>query len=88
MYDSNIIGDNLTRLELTVYTENPTAWEQYLKKAIEDANIGPEDYVLENSQKVPYFVRLTFPKTSSTKGLKGLYISETVVKAEPGIGLN
>jgi hypothetical protein len=33
---------------------------------------------------------LTFPKENSDtkKGLKGLYISETVVKAEPGIGLN
>jgi hypothetical protein len=32
---------------------------------------------------------LTFPKENTiTKGLKGLYISETVVKAEPGIGLN
>jgi hypothetical protein len=88
MYDSNIVGDNLTRLELTVYTENPTAWEQYLKKATMDVNIAEDCDIIENPPNEPSFVRLTFPKASSTKGLKGLYISETVVKAEPGIGLN
>ena len=42
LYDSNIVGDNLTRLELTVYTKHPTAWEQYFKKATKDANINPK----------------------------------------------
>lgn len=88
MYDSNIDGDNLTRLELTVYTEHPTAWEQYFKKAAMDVNIAEDCDILENPPNEPSFVRLTFPKTTSTKVLKGLYISETVIKAEPGIGLN
>jgi hypothetical protein len=94
-YDSNKVGKNLKKLELTVYTKNPDAWEQYFKKATKDANIDPGkdcdivpgEQKLHTDEKIP-FVRLTFPKETSKKGLKGLYIGETVVKAEPGIGLH
>lgn len=97
-YDSNKkVGENLAKLELTVYTKNPDAWEQYFKKVTMDANIDPTidcyiepwDPKLHPDAEIP-FVSLTFPKenTDNKKGLKGLYISETVVKAEPGIGLN
>jgi hypothetical protein len=99
LYDSNTAGENLTRLELTIYTKYPEAWKQYFLKAIKDANINPSNdckieqgeqdlHTTKGDDKMP-FVRLTFPKEkTSTKGLKGLYVSETVVKAEPGIGLN
>ncbi|MGI5990758.1 MAG: hypothetical protein ACOX79_00745 [Methanosarcina sp.] len=98
LYDSNIVGNNLTRLELTVYTKHPEAWEQYFKKIAKDANIvpgtdcdivpGEQNFYTAEGEKTP-FVRLTFPKEKiGTKGLKGLYVSETVVKAELGIGLN
>lgn len=99
LYDSSTTGENLTRLELTIYTKYPEAWKQYFLKAIKDANINPSNdckieqgeqdlHTSSGEEKMP-FVRLTFPKEkTSTKGLKGLYISETVVKAEPGIGLN
>jgi hypothetical protein len=87
LYEINeTVGENLMKLELTVWTEHPTAWEQYFKKITKDANIDSLDYDLECPPEVP-FVRLTFPQTN-TKGLKGLYVSETVIKAEPGIGLN
>ena len=33
-------------------------------------------------------VRLIFPSETNTKVVDRLYISETVIKAEPGIGLN
>lgn len=96
LYEINeAVGENLTRLELTVWTEHPAAWEQYFKKITKDANIDPiiDCYIepwnpkLHPDAKIP-FVSLTFPKEkTSTKGLKGLYVSETVIKAEPGIGL-
>lgn len=96
-YDSSKkVGENLERLEITVYTKNPDAWELYFKKLTKDANIDPTidcDIIpwepeLYPDEEIP-FVRLTFPgKNTVTKGLKGLYISETIVKAEPGIGLN
>jgi hypothetical protein len=87
LYEINeTAGEKLTKLELTVCTEHPTAWVQYFKKITKDANIDSLDYDLECPPEVP-FVRLTFPQTN-TKGLKGLYVSETVIKAEPGIGLN
>lgn len=54
-----------------------------------DCYIEPWNPKLHPDAEIP-FVSLTFPKENSDtkKGLKGLYISETVVKAEPGIGLN
>ncbi len=96
LYDSNDDGKNLERLELKVYTEHPKAWEQYLKKAVKDANIDlstdcdilPGEEGLHTAEDKMHFIRLTFPKEGSTKVLKGLYVSETFVKAEPGIGLN
>lgn len=99
LYDSNTAGENLTKVELTIYTKYPEAWKQYFLKAVKDANINPSTdcdikqgeqdlHTAKGDEKMP-FVRLTFPKEkTSTKGLKGLYISETIVKAEPGIGLN
>lgn len=96
-YDSSKrVGENLAKLEITVYTKNPEAWEQYFRKVTKDANINPDDDCdivpwdpeLYPDEEIP-FVRLTFPgKNTVEKGLKGVYISETVVKAEPGIGLN
>lgn len=89
------VGENLTKMELTVYTEYPEVWEQYFKKIAKDANIVPGtdchivpwDPKLHPDAKIP-FVSFTFPKEEKgTKSLKGLYISETVVKAELGIGL-
>jgi hypothetical protein len=87
LYEINkTAGEKLKKLELTVWTEHPAAWEQYFKKITKDANIDSLDYDLKCPPEVP-FVRLTFPQTN-TNGLKGLYVSETVIKAEPGIGLN
>ncbi|KKG11444.1 hypothetical protein [Methanosarcina sp. 2.H.A.1B.4] len=97
LYDSD--RDNFGNIEsfiLTIYTLNPEAWEQYLEKTIDDTGIDPGEYTLVSSES-SNSVRLTFPSTSdSTKTkeastpdiLKRLYVSETVVKAEPGIGLN
>jgi hypothetical protein len=83
------VGENLARLELTVYTKNPDAWEQYFYKVTKDANIVPDTDCYIHKDEGKSSVSLTFPKENTgTKGLKGLYLSETVVKAEPGIGLN
>ncbi|HEY3361873.1 MAG TPA: hypothetical protein VGK06_08650 [Methanosarcina sp.] len=84
LYDNK--AGNISRLELTIYTKYPDAWEQYLYKSIKDVNLDG-DCILEGPPEKP-FVLLIFPKETSTKSLKKLYISETVVKAEPGIGLN
>ena len=90
IYDSDEYEDlSIERLVLTIYTTHPDAWKQYLSKMLADAGIDEEDYTLVEN-KDNNNVRLIFPKLDSTATdtLKRLYISETVVKAEPGIGLN
>jgi len=82
LHDSK--GTNLNRFVLTVYTKHPEAWKRYLEKAIDEADISSGEYILESGESNS--VRLTFP--SNSKGINRLYLSETVVKAEPGIGLN
>ncbi|WP_292390609.1 hypothetical protein [Methanosarcina sp. UBA5] len=88
IYDSDEYEDlSIERLVLTIYTTHPDAWKQYLSKMLADAGI--DDYTLVENEDNNN-VRLIFPKLDSTATgtLKRLYISETVVKAEPGIGLN
>jgi len=90
IYDSDEYQNrSIERLVLTIYTTHPDAWEQYLSKMLADAGIDEEDYTLVENEDNNN-VRLIFPKLDSTAPgtLKRLYISETVVKAEPGIGLN
>ncbi|MDD4681101.1 MAG: hypothetical protein PHP79_09530 [Clostridia bacterium] len=84
------VGENLTKLELTVNTKYPEVWEQHFKKIANDASIVPGTDCVTEANTTESFARFTFPKENSDtkKGLKGLYISETVIKAEPGIGLN
>jgi len=84
LYDNK--AGNISKIELTIHTKYPDAWRHYLNKAIKDVNLDG-DCILEGPPEVS-FVRLTFPKETSTKSVQRLYISETVVKAEPGIGLN
>ncbi|MCC4769799.1 hypothetical protein FXV91_06175 [Methanosarcina sp. DH2] len=87
LYDSDIDNfGNIDRFKLTVYTRHPDAWKIYIEKTISDAGIDPGEYTIEKSESGS--VRLTFPSEASTIGLKRLYLSETVVSAEPGIGLN
>jgi hypothetical protein len=88
LYDSD--KDNLEGIDnftLTIYTKYPEAWEPYLRKVMKDAGMNQDDYTLEpgDSKSSLY---LTFPSESSTSGLKRLYLSETLVKAELGIGLS
>ncbi len=82
---------------IMIITSNyPEAWIQYLNKAMEDAKISSEKYNIE--RLTGNNVRFTFtaaPDTSKGNSgsntnsdiIKRLYISETVIKAEPGIGL-
>ncbi|WP_292381755.1 hypothetical protein [Methanosarcina sp. UBA289] len=84
---------------IMIITSNyPEAWIHYLNKAMADAKISSEKYKIE--RLTGNNVRFTFtvaPATSKEKGsggsnanpdiIKRMYISETVIKAEPGIGL-
>jgi len=88
IYDSDEYEDlSIERLVLTIYTTHPDAWKQYLSKMLADAGI--DDYTLVENEDNNN-VRLTLPKLDSTatNTIKRIYISETVVKAEPGISLN
>lgn len=88
IYDSDEYENlSIERLILTIYTVHPDAWKQYLSKMLADAGI--DDYTLVENEDNNN-VRLIFPKLGSTTPgtLKRIYTSETVIKAEPGIGLN
>jgi len=79
LYDS----DNVTSFTLTVNTDNPEAWYLYLNETMEDARI--KNYDLE--PPTDNSVSLTFPSGSGGKDLNRLYVSKTIVKVEPGIGI-
>jgi len=87
LYDSDIddLG-SIDSFKLTIYSRHPEAWKIYLEKALSDTGIDSNEYTLIQSESGS--VRLTFPSETSTIDLNRLYLSETVVKAEPGIGLN
>jgi hypothetical protein len=99
LYDSDkdALG-SANRLYLTITTNHPEAWKTYLRKVIQDAGIDPDSgkYIQDSSTEGK--IGLTFPpepdkstgadKEISDPILKRVYLSETVVKAEPGIGLN
>lgn len=88
IYDSDEYENlSIERFVLTIYTVHPDAWKQYLSKMFADAGI--DDYTLVEN-KDNNNVRLIFPKLDSTtqEPLKRLYLSETVIKAELGVGLN
>ena len=70
LYDSNN-GENLDRLKLTVYTKNPDAWEQYFKKATDDANIDHADCDLEHGLKCKaIFRKFDLPQSIKHKGFE------------------
>lgn len=75
LFDNNNNVGNVSHFTLTINTKHPDAWGQYLKKAT-----GYKPSITDD-----HLVSLTFP---SSKNLKRLYVSETVVNAEPAIGLN
>ncbi|KKH93310.1 hypothetical protein EO95_13485 [Methanosarcina sp. 1.H.T.1A.1] len=78
-------SDNVTSFNLTVNTDHPEAWYLYLKETMEDAKIKDYDYTLPPPTNNT--VILTFPSESSSKDLNRLYVSKTIVKVEPGIGI-
>ncbi|MDI9394326.1 MAG: hypothetical protein QM426_02440 [Euryarchaeota archaeon] len=80
LYDSN----NTNYFILTVNTDHPEAWELYLKETMKDSKISDYDLTLLPPNNI---VSLTFPSESSGIDLDRLYVSKTVVKVEPGIGL-
>lgn len=77
-------SSNITSFTLIVNTDYPDAWYLYLNQTMEDARI--KDYYLEES-KTNGTVSLTFPSKSGANKLNRLYVSKTLVKVEPGIGI-
>lgn len=81
---------------LIITSNYPNAWMQYLNNTMEDSKIGPEKYKVE--RLTGNNVRFTFTvvpeaskennKKPSNPDILRLYVSETEIKAEPGIGLN
>jgi len=86
LYDSEKDSSgNISSFTLTVNTGHPEAWYLYLKETMEDSKIKNSDYDLP--QPTNNTVSLTFPSESSGKDLSRLYVSKTIVKVEPGIGI-
>lgn len=87
LYDSDIDSlGSIDRFKLTVYTRHPDAWKLYFEKSLSDTGINPSEYIIEQGESGN--VCLTFPSETGSVGLKRLYVSETVIRAETGIGLN
>jgi hypothetical protein len=83
LYDSDKDSSgNISSFTLTVNTDNPEAWYQYLNETIADARITGYSTLTQNGNNVS----LTFP-SGSGKDLNRLYVSKTKVKVEPGIGI-
>lgn len=79
LYDNN----NISSFTLTVNTDHPDAWYLYLQETTKEAGITDSTTLTQNENSVS----LTFPSGSGGKGLNRLYVSKTVVKVEPGIGI-
>jgi hypothetical protein len=101
LYDSEKdTSRSVSRLNMTITTDHPEAWRIYLRKVIQDVGMDPdsEEFIQNLSSSTEGKIGLTFPPESgknkgtdkkiSNPTLKRIYIGETVVKAEPGIGLN
>lgn len=82
-------SEGVNKFTLIITSNYPDVWMQYLNKTIEDAGIGSEKYKVQRT--TGNNVRLTF--YMPYKGNKvdpdvlRLYVSQTSVKAEPGVGL-
>jgi len=70
---------NISSVNLTVYTENKEAWEEYFEKSAEDINLQSEDYNLSNSTYT-----VTFALHPQDEDLY-IDIDEAVIKIETGI---
>ena len=79
LYDNN----NISSFTLTVNTNHPDAWYLYLQETIKDAGITDSTTLTQNVDSVS----LIFPSGSGGKDLNRLYVSKTIVKVEPGIGI-
>ena len=88
--NKNKDAENVNKLTLIITSNYPDAWMLHLNKTIEGAGIGPEKYKVE--RLTGNNVRLTFYMVNDGKkvdpDILRLYVGETVIKAEPGIGLN
>ncbi|HWQ49632.1 MAG TPA: hypothetical protein VN414_11960 [Methanosarcina sp.] len=84
---------------LIITSNYPDAWMQYFNNTMNDSKIGSEKYIVERltGNNVRFTFTLT-PEASNGNGNSGngnnansdilnLYVSETEIKAEPGIGL-
>jgi hypothetical protein len=74
---------NVTNFTLTVNTDYPDAWYLYLNDTIINARISKYTNLTQNGNNVT----LTFPNGSGGKALNRLYVSRTVIKVKPGIGI-
>lgn len=84
LYDSEKDSSgNIDSFTLTVNTSYPDAWHLYLQETIADAGITDYTTLTQNENNVS----LTFPSVSGGKDLNKLYVSKTIVKVEPGIGI-
>ena len=81
VYDSSSDENDIKSFSCMITTKYPEAWESYLSKVAKEAGLeNPKDYTLYNTSDKVYF---TF---TGSKNLENLYISESVIGAEIGVG--
>jgi hypothetical protein len=84
LYDSDKDSEgNISSFTLTINTDHPDAWYVYLNETRADARITGYTTLTQDENNVS----LTFPNGSGGKDLNRLYVSKTIVKVEPGIGI-
>ena len=70
---------------LTVYTDHPDAWEEYLNETMAGAGlVTDKDYALDRIGS--NYLTFIFPENESANRLKRLYVGKTAINAELGIG--
>lgn len=84
------VSEGLNKFTLIITSNHPDIWMRYLNKAIEDAGIGSEKYKVErltgNNVRLTFY--MAYKGNNVSPDVLRLYVSETAIKAEPGIGLN
>jgi hypothetical protein len=84
---SSVYDENVNNFTLKIETDYPDAWEAYFKEMMRKAGLREEDYILEPGEN-ENLLTFSFPAENSTINLKRLYVGNTAVNAELGIGLS
>lgn len=78
-YDPLLANNSITSINMTIYTENKEAWEEFFEDSADEIDLLDEDYTLSNSTYT-----VTFSLHPVNKHLS-VDIDEAVIKIETGL---